>query len=123
MSYYDLSVTGIPVGCPLNEFTEDGQARLDCGVYTEPINQDILQALKSSLDRKDCVMLCHVEDNGQHGDGCCLSVTYDKANIKGETVAIMLPDESLPLLIAALQSVLNMREAEQMSSKISQGKT
>ena len=100
MSYYDYRVLSIPVGYPPGEG--------DCIGVTGKISPSDVAALRA--ERRPPVL--EIRDNGKDGDGVHLEVTVGVIRTEEPLCWIYLPDESLPTVVEALQSILRLRQAE-----------
>jgi len=115
--YYDLRLTMIP-GAEIYYHGEPGDEDYResvCNCFGRTITQQELGDLYGNDERP----VINIEDNGIDGNGIFLTVTNplwekDKyPETPDETIAcVMIPDQSLPLIIEALQTVYRLRQAQ-----------
>lgn len=116
MSYYDLEIGQIPIGrneCPRIIGTSTGP------VHCLPFDAKIptlkeWEGIAKSCDVDDAdnyACIARITDNGENGDGCLLEISAF-AGYADSILRIPIPEESLDTLIAALETVRRLRNAE-----------
>jgi hypothetical protein len=103
-----LHINRIPVGKHARQCGEIVDSGLDVGTIDET------RVLAEAADHpEDTTAWClDIEDNGPSGDGCWLKIYHQERRTSDDPVVILdLPDDSLPLLVAALQTVVRLRQA------------
>lgn len=94
MSYFDLRITQIPV----------------FDANTTPIDPTRASETDESYPQK---FILEINDNGTDGDGCRLDVFHADKRINDTPVCTLwIADNSLPVVIAALNAVVQLREAQ-----------
>lgn len=118
---FELKISDIEVGTDegVSEFGPAAfpQEEMFCGVLTKPIDEERLRRIYATQEPRAALLT--VTDGGLHGDGCTVSLDYAdrKPEEDGEICFFFIPDRSLSLVIAALQTVLNLRRAAQLERR------
>lgn len=106
MSYFDAKISRIPVGS--ENFPETTCGPVELFHRTKAEWNELYARQKIGHDET----LCYAEltDNGHNGDGVTISVFAGEST--SPVFHLIIPDSSLPVLTAALQSIKMLRDSQ-----------
>ena len=114
--YYHLNLGRIAVGKEHSKFRHPDtcQGKFSPPVQTYAHDENWWRECYQNYPQDDgeYMGMLTVEDNGQYGDGVQLVVHAGSEDQEQLLAFIDVPDESLPVLIAALQAVQLLRQAQ-----------
>ena len=105
-SYAQVTIDHLGIGCEVNSQTRTHRDEpLYCAIIINEISNEHLQEWDGG-----CPYVARITDNGGHGDGCWL-VVHDKTTEHNAIFEAMIPNDAIPMWIAALQAVADCRRA------------
>lgn len=110
--YYSLTVTRIPVGHYIeNSTATNGREEIMGFCLGEMPSQEELREARDWIGDESPLWL-EVTDNGEHGDGTELSLTFEGKGPEKLILDLSLSQRAVLLLREALDSILRLREAQ-----------